>query len=205
MIRHAIALLLVVSLGLLSPVRAGEYNKKLSIGDPAPSWQGLPGVDGKKHSLADLKDKSVIVLVVTCNSCPVAVAYEDRIIAFAQKHAQPESKVAVVAVNVNTAEADRLPKMKERAEAKGFSFQYLYDETQQIGKAYGARYTPEFFVLDQDRKIAYMGAMDDSSDPARAKVNYLEQAVQATLKGEKPAPVETLARGCSVKYTRARR
>jgi peroxiredoxin len=195
------ALALILS---TSPLVAGQFNKTLNVGDQAPEWKDLPGIDGKKHSLAELKDKDVVVVVFTCNSCPVAEDYEDRIMAFAKKYAGPESKIALVAICVNLIEEDRLPKLADRAKEKGFTFPYLYDESQKIGKAYGANYTPEFFVLDQQRKIAYMGAMDDHSPPAAAKVNYLEKAVEAVLKGEKPATWETLARGCRIRYSKSR-
>ena len=198
MIRFAMVALVVAGLTIL-PVRAGEFNKKLNIGDSAPTWSNLPGVDGKNHSLADLQDKDVVVIAVTCNHCPVAAAYEDRIIAFSKKYAgASDSKVALVAINVNNLEQDKLPKMKERAEAKGFTFPYLYDESQKIGREIGASVTPEFFVLNKERKVVYMGAMDDKMNSPT--VNYLEQAVEAALKGEKPAKTEAHARGCSVKY-----
>jgi peroxiredoxin len=184
---------------------AGEFNKKLSIGDAAPMWADLPGIDGKKHSLADLKDKQAVVLVFTCNSCPVARSYEERIIAFAKKHAGPTDPVTLVAVNVNTIEEDKLPKMQERAKENGFNFAYLYDETQKIAQDYGATYTPEFFVLDKNRKVAYMGAMDDESPPAQSKVSFLEDAVRAVLKGAKAPKGETLARGCAIRFARPRR
>jgi peroxiredoxin len=186
-----------------SSLFAGQFNKTLNIGDKAPEWTDLPGVDGKKHSLAEHKDKDVVVVVFTCNSCPVAQDYEDRIIAFAKKNAAPESKVALVAICVNLVEEDRLSKLAERAKEKGFNFPYLYDESQKIGKAFGANYTPEFFVLDRNRKIAYMGAMDDHSPPAEAKVSYLEKAVEAALKGGKPETSESLARGCRIRYSKA--
>jgi hypothetical protein len=95
--------------------------------------------------------------------------------------------------------------MKERAKEKGFEFSYLYDETQKIGKLFGAEYTPEFFVLDKNRKIVYMGAMDDHSPPTMPTRHFLEDAVNAALNGQKPATGETLARGCKVRYTRRRR
>ena len=91
-----------------------------------------------------------------------------------------------------------------RAKEKAFPFAYLYDETQKIGKQYGANYTPEFIVLNKARKIVYMGAMDDRSPPGEPKVQHLEAAVQAALKGEKPALAETIARGCRVRYVKAR-
>jgi peroxiredoxin len=201
MYRIALALLVAAGMALVVPAKAGEFNKKLSIGDAAPAWKELEGVDGKMHGLDALKDKDVVVVIITCNHCPAAVQYEDRIIEFTKKHAgSPGSKVGVVAINVNNLEEDKLPKMKERAKAKGFNFPYLYDPSQKIGREYGASVTPEFFVLSKDRKIVYMGAMDDSNDPAKVKMNYLEPAVQAALAGKKPETTETRARGCGVKY-----
>lgn len=181
---------------------AGKFNKTLSVGDAAPAWDGLEGTDGKKHALADLKDKDVIVVVFTCNSCPVAVGYEARLLDFASKHAAADSKVAVVAINVNTIKEDALPAMKERATKKKYSFPYLYDPSQQIAKKYGTDYTPEFFVLDKERKVVYLGAMDDKSPPAEATTSYLEEAVKAALEGKKAATGESLARGCRIRWDR---
>ena len=184
---------------------AGEYNPVLNVGDPAPAWTNLPGVDGKQHSLDDLKDKDVVVVVFTCNSCPIAQDYEERIIEFTKKYAGPDDKAAVVAINVNRIEEDRLPKMTERAREKNFPFPYLYDESQKIAREYGATFTPEFFVLDKERKIAYMGGMDDSSYPDKVKNTYLAPAVEAVLNGERPKVQETVAIGCQVRYVRERR
>jgi peroxiredoxin len=195
---------IAVAAAMVAPAGAGKYNGVLSIGDDAPAWVDLPGVDGKKHSLADLKDKRVVVVVFTCNSCPAASDYEERLIAFVKKSAVNASSVAVVALNVSRLAEDRLPQMQERAKEKGFNFAYLYDESQKIGKVYGAAYTPEFFVLDKDRKVVYMGAMDDKSPPAQPATRFLEQAVEGALKGEKVAAPETLARGCRIRYARAR-
>ena len=136
------------------------------------------------------------MVVFTCNSCPVATDYEDRILALSKKYAGPGGKVGLVAINVNQIPEDRLPGMKERAEARGFDFPYLYDESQQIGRAYGAAFTPEFFVLDRQRKIVYMGGMDDNSNAAEVKTRYLEAAVEAALAGDKPAVTEAPALGC---------
>lgn len=183
------------------PLGAGEFNTTLSIGDSAPAWKNLPGVDGNEHSLDDLKQR-VVVVIFTCNSCPIAKDYEDRIIALHKKYAE---QVAVVAINVNRIPDDSLPKMKRRAEEKKFTFPYLFDESQQIAKNYGATFTPEFFILDQSRKIVYMGGMDDNSDPAQVKTNYLEPAIEAALAGKKPAIAETVARGCRIRYVPDRR
>lgn len=184
------------------PASAAEYNPALNIGDAAPAWKNLPGTDGATHSLDDLKDKKLVVVVFTCNSCPVAADYEDRIIALAKKYAD---KATFVAINVNRIAEDSLPKMQERARDKGYPFAYLYDETQQIAKDYGATFTPEFFVLGPDRKIVYMGGMDDNSDASAVKNNYLEPAIEAALAGEAPATKETVARGCRIRYARQRK
>jgi peroxiredoxin len=179
----------------------GKFNKVLGIGDKAPAWENLEGTDGKKHSLADLKDKDVVVVVFTCNSCPVAAGYEDRIMAFAEQHAKPDSKVGLVAINVNTGKDDALPAMKVRAEKKKFSYAYLFDPTQEVARKYGATFTPEFFVLDKSRTVAYTGAMDDKAPPGEAKANYLEAAVKAALAGKPSEPGETsAAAGCRIKF-----
>ncbi len=186
-------------------VDAGEFNEVLSIGDKVPAWENLPGTDGKKHSLSELNDKEVVVLIFTCLSCPTAVDYEERINSLAKKHSGPDGKVAVVAVCVNRVEADRLPKLEARAKSKSFAFVYLYDESQKIAKDYGVIFTPEFYVLNKDRQLVYMGAMDDSTDPKLVKQNFVESAIAAAQKGEKPAVTETLARGCRVRYVRERK
>jgi peroxiredoxin len=203
--RWIIGLVAAIVIGAAARVPAGEFNAILNIGDPAPAWTNLPGVDGKRHSLADLRDKQLVVVFFTCNSCPVASDYEDRVIAFAKKFAGPGAKTGVVAINVNTVEEDRLPQMKERAQSKGFSYPYLYDETQKIAKLYGAVFTPEFFVLDKDRKIAYMGGFDNNNESTKVTRRFVESAVEAVLGGKKPSPAETIASGCLIRYERARR
>jgi hypothetical protein len=94
--------------------------------------------------------------------------------------------------------------MKQRAEKKKFPFPYLFDETQKIAKDYGAVFTPEFFVLGPERKIAYMGGMDDNSNAAKVKANYLEPAVEAVLAGKQPETQEAVARGCRIRFARER-
>ena len=192
-----------ITLALLLPFAcvAGEFNKKLNLGDPAPLWNDLPGTDGKKHSLADYADKEIVVVVFTCNSCACSEEYEDRIIAFADKY---KAKAALVAINVNTIPEDRLDAMKKKADKKKFPFAYLYDETQTIARDFGATYTPEFFVLTRDRKVAYMGAMDDKTKVDEVKKRYLESAVDAVLKGEKPKTGETNPHGCLIRFKRSR-
>jgi peroxiredoxin len=187
-------------LALASDAGAGKFNKKLSVGDKAPAWENLEGTDGKRHSLADLK-ADVVVVVFTCNTCPVATDYEDRIVAFANTHAKSGGKVAMVAINPNTVKGDQLPDMKKRAEKKKFPFAYLHDPSQETARAYGANFTPEFFVLDRDRKVVYMGAMDDRSPPTEPTAKYLEAAVGAALGGKKAQTGETsAAAGCRIRF-----
>ncbi len=182
---------------------AGEFNKVLSVGDAAPAWKGLDGIDGKTHALADLAAKDVVVVVFTCNSCLVAEAYEDRLVALAAAHAGKDSKVAVVAINVNTGKADALPAMKARAEKRKFPFLYLYDPSQAIAKKYGANFTPEFFVLDKARQVVYLGALDDKVPPREPTAKYVEAAVAAALAGKAPAKAESSAStGCRIKWDR---
>lgn len=188
-----------------APAAAGEFNATLKLGDQGPAWQELPGTDGKPHSLDDLKQREVVVVVFTCNSCPYAVDYEDRVNDLARRHAAADSRVAVVAINVNRIEADLLPAMQKRAEEKKFVFPYLYDASQQIAKAYGATRTPEFFVLNRERQVVYMGAMDDNTKSAEVKLRYVEDAIAATLAGKKPAKAETPPIGCLIRYVRERR
>ena len=123
------------------------------------------------------------------------------IIACADKY---KEKVALVAVNVNTIPEDRLDAMKKKAVKKKFPFPYLYDESQQIARDYGATYTPEFFLLDKARRVAYMGAMDDRTKADAVTERYLERAVDAVLRGDKPGKGETIAHGCLIRYKRSR-
>jgi thiol-disulfide isomerase/thioredoxin len=175
--------------------RAAE--KTLPIGAEAPAWTDLPGVDDAKHSLADIPREKLVLVVFTCNSCPFAVAYEDRIQQFASQY---RNKVEVVAINVNRDEEDALPAMKLRAKEKGFSFPYLYDESQNIGRAYGAIATPHFFLLDKERKVAYSGAFDNSRKPERATQHFVASAVDAVLAGKRPEVSSTRPAGCSIRY-----
>jgi peroxiredoxin len=200
-ILRAVILLLAVG----STSLAGEFNEVLSIGDRAPAWSDLPGTDGKKHSLADLSDKPVVVVVFTCASCPFAVDYEERIHALAKAHAGETGKVGVVAICVNQVKADQLPALTERAKQKGFAFTYLHDESQKIARDFGAVFTPEFYVLDRERRVVYMGAMDDATDASKVTRRYVEEAIAAVLQGKKPEVSEVIARGCRVRYARERR
>lgn len=179
-------------------------NTGLNVGDQAPDFK-LKGVDGKMVSLADYEDAKGYIVIFTCNTCPYAIAYEDRIIALHNKYA-PQG-FPVVAVNPNDAKiqpGDSFEKMKMRAKEKGFPFPYVLDETQEITKTYGASRTPHVFVLDKSRTVKYIGAIDNNhKDAGAADKKYVEDAVDALMAGKKIETETTKAVGCGIKWREA--
>ena len=183
---------------VITPVlTAGKYNKVLKIGDQAPAWNELLGSDEKKHSLDDLKKAKAVVVVFTCNTCPVAVAYEKRLVAFAK--AYKKKGVVLVAINSNRNGGNDPAAMATRAKERGFTFPYVADPEQKMKKLYGAQVTPEFFLLDGKRKIAYMGRLDNAQDESKVKNKDLVNAVEAVLAGKPPPVTETRPFGCGIK------
>lgn len=173
------------------------------VGDIATDFS-LKNVDNKKVSLKDIKDAKGYIVVFTCNHCPYAVAYEDRIIALDKKY--KKLGYPVVAINPNNPEKqkdDSFPKMQERAKEKKFAFPYLLDEGQKIYPQYGATKTPHVYLLQKTAKgnvVKYIGAIDDNyEDVAAVKQKYVENAVDALLKGKEVPVKETKAIGCSIK------
>lgn len=177
---------------------AGSAGKEAAIGAPAPAWEALTGVDDQQHSLDELADAKAVAVVFTCNHCPVAQAYEDRLVEFTNDYQQ--QGVEVVAINVNNLEADKLPAMKQRAEEQAFNFAYLYDPSQAIGRAYGATVTPHAFLLDGDRRLVYRGAIDDNMIADQVTTQYLREATDAVLAGDEPSEAESKAFGCAIQY-----
>ena len=173
----------------------------LKVGDKAIAFD-LPGVDGKRHSLADYAGKEIVVVIFTCNHCPYARAWEDR---FVQIQADTAAQgVQLLAINSNDAVKhpdDSFPKMQERAAEKGFNFPYLYDESQAVARAYGAQRTPEVFVFDKSGALCYHGTVDDNyEEPSAVKTPYLRQALDAVLVGKAAPTPETAAVGCTIKW-----
>ncbi len=198
----------ILSVGAASAV--AEDVTPLEIGAEAPDFH-LPGVDGKTYSLKDFADAKVLAVIFTCNHCPTAQAYEDRI---AKLHADYKEKgVAVVAISPNDPKAVRLDElgytdlddsfeaMKLRAKDHHFTYPYLYDgETQETSKAYGVLATPHVFIFDADRKLRYIGRFDDG-EVKPPKSHDALNAVEALL-ADKPVPVEkTRVFGCSTKWS----
>jgi len=169
-------------------------------GDAATDFK-LKSVDGKFYSMANYKDAKGFIIVFTCNTCPFAVKYEDRINDLAKKY--KEKGYVLLAINPNDPEAqpdDTFELMQKKAKDKKFAFPYLVDEGQKIYPQYGATKTPHVFLLDKNHTVKYIGAIDDNTDDASAvKERYLENAIAALEKGNEPSPVVTKAIGCSIK------
>jgi peroxiredoxin len=181
-----------------SAVPGDQEPTELKVGDAAPTFTDIIGVDDKKHSLDEFKDSKAVAVVFTCNKCPVAVAYEQRLIEYQNDY--KDKGVQLVAINVNNAEEDKLPAMKVRAEEMGFTFPYLYDESQKSARDYGAEVTPHVFLLDAQRKLAYVGPVDDNMDTPKVTKTLLRDATDAVLEGKAPAITEEKPAGCGIQY-----
>ena len=173
------------------------------VGDQASDFK-LKNVDGKWVSLSDYKGAKGFIVVFTCNHCPYAKAYEDRIIALNDKYAK--AGYPVIAINPNDPTnypEDSYENMQKRAREKNYQFPYLFDSEQTVYPVYGATRTPHVFVLSKNGNeltVEYIGAIDDNTqDASQVKEKYVEDAVDALLKGEKPAITTTKAIGCSIK------
>jgi peroxiredoxin len=172
----------------------------MSVIESAPAFD-LPGVDGRNHTLDEYADATILVLVQSCNHCPYVLAWEGRIDALAREYA--DRGVRFAAVNSNDAEAypaDSFDAMVEHAREARYSFDYLYDESQEVARALGSERTPEAFVFDADRRLVYHGAVDDNREEADVTTSYLRDALEAALAGEIPPVADTPPVGCSVKW-----
>ena len=181
----------------------GTVAEGYQIGDVATDFS-LLNVDGRYVSLADYPDAKGFLVIFTCNSCPYAVAYEDRIIALNEKY-EPLG-FPVIAINPNNPElkaADSYEAMKVRAREKGFNFPYLVDAGQAVYPQYGAARTPHVFLLEkqpQGNVVQYIGAIDDNyQDASQVEEKFVELAVDALLAGEQIEIKTTRAIGCSIK------
>jgi peroxiredoxin len=172
----------------------------LALATEAPPFD-LPGVDGQTHALGDYDEIPALAVVWSCNHCPYVQAWEGRMMELQREFAGRGFRL--VAINSNDAGShpeDSFEEMKKRAGARGFNFDYLYDEDQSAARAYGAERTPEVFLFDGDRRLVYHGAIDDSRDESDVSQTYLRDAIEALLAGEEPAVSETPAVGCTVKW-----
>ena len=173
------------------------------VGDMATDFS-LENIDGSMVSLKDYKDAKGFIVIFTCNTCPYAVAYEDRIIALDKKYAQKGYPVIAIMPNNTTVKPDdNMEAMKARAKAKGFTFPYLLDKGQKIYPQYGATKTPHVYILQKTsdgNQVKYIGAIDDNYQDAEAvNQKYVEDAVDALLAGKSIKETQTRAIGCSIK------
>jgi peroxiredoxin len=172
----------------------------IELGSEAPFFE-LPGVDGYDHALGEYGDAKVLVLVQYCNHCPYVLAWEERLMAIARDYSYEAVRIACINSNdVSHYPEDSFEKMKERAEKLDFPFDYLFDEDQLLARALDSARTPEVFVFDQERRLRYHGAIDDSREESGVKQNYLRDALNAVLDGEEVPLAETEPIGCTVKW-----
>jgi len=171
------------------------------LGAPAPDFE-LPDTDANLRRLDDFASSKVLVVMFICNHCPYVKAVLDRLVALGESFAQDD--VALVAINSN--DAERYPQdgpdaMAQLSGQKNFPFPYLYDATQEVARAYGAVCTPDFFVYDNDRRLAYCGRLDDNwKDPQAVTRQELRDAIVALLDGERPVEEQHPSMGCSIKW-----
>ncbi len=172
----------------------------LTIGDPVPEFE-LPDTDGTTWSVPDSEAESATVVLFTCNHCPYALAWQDRIAQTARDYA--ERGVRFLAINSNDSERyprDSYEAMKKRVAAEDWPMPYLHDATQEVARAYAAEKTPHLFVLDADHRLCYAGAADADYDDPALRAQWLRDALDAVLSGDEPARPQTRAVGCSIKW-----
>jgi len=214
MSKHSLVVLAAFVLLFIAPEFSRSAQQKvetLEIGRQAPDFN-LPGVDRRNYRLADFADAKILVVVFTCNHCPTAQAYEDRIKKLTSDY--KNKGVTVVAISPNDPEAVRLDElgysdmgdtfeeMKIRVNDKGYNFPYLYDgKTQAVTIAYGPVATPHLFIFDNQRKLRYAGRFDDSEKPKQVKSNDAINAIEAILAGRNVPVEKTMAFGCSIKWS----
>ncbi|MFZ1676484.1 MAG: thioredoxin family protein [Saprospiraceae bacterium] len=190
-----LAFLAISLISAVSPVDDGY-----KVGEQAADFS-LKNVDGTMVSLKDYKGVNGYIVVFTCNTCPYALMYEDRIIALHNKYAS--MGYPVVAINPNDPSVkpgDDFASMQARAKEKSYPFKYLFDDGQKVFPAFGATRTPHVYLLDANRYVRYVGAIDDNAqNPAEVSVKYLENAIAALKAGNNPDPSETKAIGCTIK------
>ena len=170
------------------------------IGDLAAMLE-LPDTEGVVHTLPDPGEAPATVVVWTCNHCPYALAWHDRLLDVARDHAG--AGVGMLMVNSNDAgryPADSFEAMRDRHRAESWPVPYLHDATQSVARSWGARTTPDVFLLDSGLRLAYRGAPDPDHERPELAAGWLRDALSAVLAGEQPEPSRTQPIGCSIKW-----
>ena len=172
----------------------------LEIGSSAAGFS-LPATDGKIYSLDAFNDKKLLLVIFSCNHCPYVQAYEERIKQI-QSDFIYDLKIAAISSNdANNYPEDSFEEMKKRSEQKQFNFPYLYDESQEIAKRYGATHTPEIFLFNENRELIFHGKIDDNwQDVNSVKSKYLRNAIEEYLAGKPISVPETFTIGCTIKW-----
>jgi len=174
----------------------------LKIGNQVPKFENLKGTDDKTYGSDTFKDAPYLLIVFSCNHCPYVKAYEDRIIDFVNEY--KDRGLSTLYINSNEDQnypEDSFDEMVKRAKEKKFPFPYVRDEDQSVAKSFGATHTPEFFLFDQDRKLRYHGRFDDNwREPNKVTRRYLQEALDALIKGKEPGEPEIHSIGCTIKW-----
>ena len=175
-----------------------------TLGSACPDFR-LPAVDGNTYARDDFRGSPVLVVMFICNHCPYVQAVEDRIIALQRElEGRGAQLVGICANDAQAYPEDALDKLRERWQGKEYRFPYLHDESQGVARSFGAVCTPDIFVYDDQRGLAYRGRIDDSwKDPARVTRRELRDAIQALLDGGRPSPQQQPTLGCSIKWRQA--
>jgi len=184
---------------------AGESTGGLALGTKVPAAVAktkMKNVDGKMVSIADVTGKSGTLIIFTCNHCPFAKDWEQRIVELGNSYAGKGIGVILVNANDPTLHADDgFDEMQARAKSRGMKIPYVVDDTSKVARAFGASVTPEAFLFDKAGKLAYHGTIDDNrQDPGKVKARYLKDALDAVVGGKAPAVHETKGLGCSIKF-----
>jgi len=174
----------------------------LELGTPAPDFS-LPDVDGSTRSLADFADSPALLVMFICNHCPYVKHIQQGLVALANDY--QKQGVAIVSISSNSVEThpqDGPEAMRAEAKSAGYTFSYLYDETQEVAKAYHAACTPDIFLFDRDRRLVYRGQFDDSRPGNGVPVTGrdLRAALDALLGGQPPLPNQKPSMGCNIKW-----
>jgi peroxiredoxin len=178
-----------------------SINYPFEIGQKAPPFKDLTGVDGKQYSLSTFDDKRIVILLFMANRCPTARVYTDRLKTIQNEYGP--KKVQLIGLNSDNQyffSTEALVKMLGVSEARNFNFPYLKDEDQSVAKNYGALVTLHAFVLDSQRKLRYRGRVDDSRDPSKVTIHDLRNALDDLLMDREVRIPETRPFACSIEY-----